>query len=89
MIALLSGVPVIPVAVWGSEHALKKFRASVTVCYGEPVVFKPKGAKVTREEIEAATEEVMRRIAAMLPARYRGVYGEAVEVAEQNQLEQK
>ncbi len=31
----------------------------------------------------------MRRIAAMLPARYRGVYGEAVEVAEQNQVEQK
>ena len=89
MIALRSGVPVIPVAVWGSEHVFKKFRAPVTVCYGEPVVFKPKGAKVTREEIESATEEVMRRIAAMLPARYRGVYGEAVEVAERNQVEQK
>ncbi len=89
MIALRAGVPVLPVAIWGSEHGLKKFGAQVTICYGEPVVFKPKGAKVTREEIESATEEVMRRIAAMLPARYRGVYGEAVEVAEQNQAEQK
>lgn len=88
MIALRSGVPVLPVAIWGSEHALKKFGAHVTICYGEPVVFKPKGAKVTREEIESATEDVMRRIAAMLPDRYRGVYGETVEMREQDQAEQ-
>jgi 1-acyl-sn-glycerol-3-phosphate acyltransferase len=88
MIALRSGAPVVPVAIWGSEDVLKKFGAQVTICYGEPVVFKPKGAKITREDIEATTEEVMRRIAAMLPERYRGVYGEAVEVAEQNRVEQ-
>jgi 1-acyl-sn-glycerol-3-phosphate acyltransferase len=79
MIALRSGVPVLPVAVWGSEHALKKFRPQVTVCYGEPVIFKSKGPKVTREEIESTTGEIMRHIAIMLPERYRGVYGEAVE----------
>jgi 1-acyl-sn-glycerol-3-phosphate acyltransferase len=88
MIALRAGVPVLPVAIWGSEHALKKFRPQVTVCYGEPIVFKPKGAKVTRKEIESATQEVMYRIAAMLPERYRGVYGEAVQVAEQTKVEQ-
>jgi 1-acyl-sn-glycerol-3-phosphate acyltransferase len=77
MIALRSGAPVVPVAIWGSEDVLKKFGAQVTICYGEPVVFKPKGAKVTREDIEAATEEVMHRIAAMLPERYRGVYGDS------------
>ena len=75
MIALRSGAPVVPVAIWGSEDVFKKFGAQVTICYGEPVVFKPKGAKVTREDIEATTEEVMHRIAAMLPERYRGVYG--------------
>ena len=80
MIALRSGAPVVPVAIWGSEDVFKKFGAQVTICYGEPVVFKPKGAKVTREDIEATTEEVMHRIAAMLPERYRGVYGEAVEI---------
>lgn len=88
MIALRSGVPVLPVAIWGSENALKKFGADVTICYGEPVVFKPQGTKVTREEIESTTEDVMRRIAAMLPDRYRGVYGEAGEITEQNQAEQ-
>lgn len=74
MIALRSGVPVIPVAIWGSEDVLKKFGARVTISYGEPIVFKPKGKKVTREDIDNATTEVMQHIAAMLPPNYRGVY---------------
>jgi 1-acyl-sn-glycerol-3-phosphate acyltransferase len=74
MIALRTGVPVIPVAIWGSENVLKKLGARVTICYGEPLVFKPKGAKVTREDIEEVTQTVMRKIATMLPAEYRGVY---------------
>ncbi len=76
MIALRSGVPVLPVAIWGSENALKKFGADVTISYGKPITFKPAGKKITREDIESTTEEVMRQIAAMLPAQYRGVYGE-------------
>ncbi|GCE25876.1 1-acyl-sn-glycerol-3-phosphate acyltransferase [Dictyobacter alpinus] len=76
MIALRSGVPVIPVAIWGSENALKKFGAHVTISYGEPMLLKPKGSKITREDIAEATDEVMKRIAEMLPERYRGVYGD-------------
>lgn len=76
MIALRTGVPVVPVAIWGSENALKKFRAPVTISYGEPIVFKPKGKKITRADIDEATETVMHKIAAMLPAEYRGVYEE-------------
>lgn len=77
MIALRSGVPVIPVAIWGSENALKKFGARVTIVYGEPIELKPQGAKITREDINNATEQVMQSIATMLPAQYRGVYGNA------------
>lgn len=76
MIALRSGVPVVPVAVWGSEHVLKKFRPRVTIAFGPPVILKPEGAKITREDINASTEQVMRSIASMLPPAYRGVYGE-------------
>lgn len=76
MIALRAQVPVIPVAIWGSEDSFKKFAAPITVHYGEPIILKPKGAKITREDIDGATTEVMQRIAAMLPARYRGVYAE-------------
>ncbi len=76
LIALRAGVPVVPVAIWGSEKALKKFGAPITISYGQPIVLKPKGKKITREDIDAATETVMRKIAEMLPAEYRGVYGE-------------
>lgn len=74
MIALRSGVPVVPVAIWGSEKVLKEFGSHVTISFGEPIVFKPKGAKMTREDIENATDRTMQAIAAMLPAEYRGVY---------------
>ena len=74
MIALRSGVPVIPVAIWGSEKALKAFRPRVNIVFGEPVTLTPKGNKITREDIEEATDAVMRRIALMLPPQYRGVY---------------
>ncbi|HVB22543.1 MAG TPA: lysophospholipid acyltransferase family protein [Ktedonobacteraceae bacterium] len=76
MIALRSGVPVVPVAIWGSEKTFKKFRPQVTISYGEPMVLKPKGKKVTRGDINEATEQVMRKIAEMLPPEYRGAYSE-------------
>lgn len=85
MIALRSDVPILPVAIWGSEKMLKKFGAEVHITFGEPLHCKPKGAKITREDIEFATEETMRQIAAMLPARYRGVYGDAVQAPEQQE----
>ncbi len=82
MIALRTGVPVVPVAIWGSEKALKEFRPRVTIHYGEPVILKPKGMKITRQDIDEATDQVMCRIASMLPPEYRGVYaGEVTEVA--------
>jgi 1-acyl-sn-glycerol-3-phosphate acyltransferase len=83
MIALRAGVPVVPVAIWGSEKVLKKFGARVTISYGKPVVLRPKGAKITREDTEEATKEIMHRIASMLPPEYRGVYGDQQD--EQNQ----
>lgn len=76
MIALRSGAPVLPVAISGSEHALKKFRPRITISYGEPLVLHPKGNKVTKDDVKDATETIMRRIAAMLPESYRGVYNE-------------
>lgn len=76
MIALRAGVPVVPVAVCGSEHALKKFRPRITITYGEPMILRPKGSKITKGDISEATETVMRRIAEMLPPAYRGVYGD-------------
>ena len=82
MIALRSGVPVIPVAIYGSEKAFKKFRPRITITYGEPMILAPKGKKITREGIDEATEQVMLRIASMLPPEYRGVYAEKLSASE-------
>jgi 1-acyl-sn-glycerol-3-phosphate acyltransferase len=76
MIALRSGAPVVPVAIYGSEKAFKKFRPRITITFGEPMILKPKGKKITREDIDDSTEQVMLRIASMLPPEYRGVYAE-------------
>ena len=82
MIALRSGAPVVPVAIYGSDKALKKFRPRVTITYGEPMLLTPKGKKITREDIDEATEQVMLRIASMLPPEYRGVYTEKLSESE-------
>ena len=82
MIALRSGVPVVPVAIYGSEKAFKKFRPRITITYGEPMLLAPKGKKTTREDIDEVTEQVMLRIASMLPPEYRGVYAEKLSASE-------
>jgi 1-acyl-sn-glycerol-3-phosphate acyltransferase len=76
MIALRSGAPVVPVAIYGSEKAFKKFRPRIIISFGEPMVLAPKGKKITREDIDASTQQVMQHIASMLPPEYRGVYAE-------------
>ena len=82
MIALRSGAPVVPVAIYGSEKAFKKFRPRITIIFGKPMILKPKGKKITREDIDESTEHVMLRIASMLPPEYRGVYAEKLADSE-------
>lgn len=74
MIALRADVPVVPVAIHGSEYALRRFRPRVTMVCGAPMHLQPKGAKITKDDIKSATETIMRQIAEMLPESYRGVY---------------
>ena len=89
MIALRAGVPVIPVAIQGSENSFKKFRPRVTITYGEPMLLKPKGTKITKDDVREATDTVMRRIASMLDPTYRGVYGDKIgeETTTENPLD--
>jgi 1-acyl-sn-glycerol-3-phosphate acyltransferase len=82
MIALRSGAAVLPVAIYGSENAFKKFRPRITITFGEPMILTPKGKKITRQDIDESTEQVMLRIASMLPPEYRGVYAEKLAASE-------
>jgi 1-acyl-sn-glycerol-3-phosphate acyltransferase len=84
LIALRSGVPVLPMAITGSQRLglpqmflrLPWPRQHVTITYGKPFVLE-KPARINAESAKAATQEIMERIAALLPPEYRGYYGDA------------
>jgi 1-acyl-sn-glycerol-3-phosphate acyltransferase len=81
-LAYVSGAPIIPAAITNTDQvarALTSFRRiPVTLTYGEPMYLGEAGqrARPTAEQLEAATTELMCRIAAMLPPHYRGVYAD-------------
>ncbi len=81
-LALKAGVPVLPVAIAGTERFfddLKRFRRPrLRVTFGEPFAFSPYTDGRRREQRRRAADEVMVRIARMLPPRYRGVYEDRV-----------
>ena len=80
LLALRTGAPVLPVAIWGTERvklpAYLFERTRVQVVFGEPFSV-GRSQRPRREEIAQATDLIMKRIAALLPAECRGVYGEA------------
>src|SRR5439155_974325 len=77
LIALRSGAPVLPVAIWGTEHVKLPRdlfrRTKAHVRFGESYRL-PNPGRITREAIAAGTDEIMHRIAELLPAEYRGEY---------------
>lgn len=80
LLALKTGVPVIPAAIYGSETAVaewKHLRKPRMVChFGAPLNFAPLD-RVNREAgLETYTTEMMCQMAAMLPEKYRGFYAD-------------
>lgn len=87
LLALRTGAPILPVAVWGTEGVTLPAaffrRTEVHIVYGEPFRLPPV-ERVRKDTVKQATEEIMRRIAALLPPQYRGVYaGTAAPAAAQ------
>jgi 1-acyl-sn-glycerol-3-phosphate acyltransferase len=73
-----AGVPVIPVAIWGTEKAVAQLkrlrRAEIHVRFGKPLDL-PKLERADREAVlQHNTDRIMCSIARMLPEQYRGVY---------------
>ena len=78
-IALHMGVPILPVSIAGTE----KFRnlkwcffhhPRITVTFGHPFIPPPTDGKSTKDQRNELMNDIMRRIAALLPQEYRGVY---------------
>ncbi len=82
-LAYRANVPMLPVVVYGQEKtfaALRKLRrATIHVTFGPPFSPPPVEGKASLDEIHALTEEIMYRLAAMLPPEYRGVYADVEE----------
>jgi 1-acyl-sn-glycerol-3-phosphate acyltransferase len=78
LIALRTGAPVLPIAIWGTEHVKLPRdvirRTHTHVRFGKPFTLEKSGAKITREDVQRGTERIMREIAALLPEKYRGVW---------------
>jgi len=79
VIAHRAGVPIWPMAHWGGENFwpnLKRFkRTPVTVRVGKPFIIEPQGSmtKTVRQEV---ADEIMTRIAILMPEKYRGPYAQ-------------
>jgi 1-acyl-sn-glycerol-3-phosphate acyltransferase len=80
-LAARSGVPVVPAGFTGTERALADLRRwrrpRITLTFGPPLYLPlPETANAAERKAVLAqhTETLMRRIAALLPAAYRGVY---------------
>ncbi len=80
VIALRSGVPIVPVAVSGTETvsipSVFFRRTRVRIAFGQPFTL-PRGRRLTTELAEESTTLIMKEIAALLPEAYRGTYAGA------------
>lgn len=77
-LAATTGAPVLPMASIGQEslfaNARRFRRTAISIEFGEP--FTLPAAGLTQANLSATSDAVMRRIAAMLPLGYRGVYSD-------------
>lgn len=78
LIALRTGVPILPVGISGSEGSVKRMftlrQPHLTVRVGQPYTIPPLERGNRDELLKHWTDEVMLRIAALLPEKYHGFY---------------
>jgi 1-acyl-sn-glycerol-3-phosphate acyltransferase len=79
-LALRSGAPLLPIAHWGGEDFSKNIkrlkRTDFHIRVGEPFKLDPGKERVTRETRQEMVDEMMYRLAALLPQYYRGAYAD-------------
>lgn len=77
-LALRSGAPLLPVAHWGGEIFLSNLkrlkRTDFHIRVGESFKLEPGNQRVTKEIRQQMVDEMMYRLAALIPEAYRGAY---------------
>jgi 1-acyl-sn-glycerol-3-phosphate acyltransferase len=87
-LAARSGFPVNPIAITGTQDKvilgnLKRFRkSSITLTSSTPFIIPPLPKQDRDAALQKATDEIMCRIAVLLPERYRGAYAGHPRVSE-------
>ncbi|MCJ7551752.1 MAG: 1-acyl-sn-glycerol-3-phosphate acyltransferase [Anaerolineae bacterium] len=81
LLAMRSGAPLLPMAYYGGEkfrdNLRKLRRTDFHIAVGEPFMLSPGERHINSESRQELADALMYRIAALLPAAYRGVYAEA------------
>jgi 1-acyl-sn-glycerol-3-phosphate acyltransferase len=83
-LAARTGCPIVPIAVWGTEVGLRgaMLRKPLHFRVGQPYVIEMKGSKIPWHRMNELTEELMLRIAALMPGQYWGFYRERMAQAD-------
>ena len=80
LLAIRSGVPILPVVFYGNEnltHNLRSLRPTdMKIKVGVPFTINFGHESISRDFREEVTDEVMYQIALLLPEAYRGVYSD-------------
>lgn len=78
LLAIKTGAPIVPVGLAGTENAFKRLftfrKAHIVARFGKPFTIAEIPRENREEALQKATDEVMCRIAALLPERYWGFY---------------
>jgi 1-acyl-sn-glycerol-3-phosphate acyltransferase len=85
-LALRSGAPLLPVAHWGGETFLTNLkrlkRTDFHIRVGKPFRLDPGNLRVSKAVRQQMVDEMMYRLAALLPEYYRGAYADLENTTE-------
>lgn len=86
-LALHSKAPLLPLANWGGENFLKNLkrgrRTDFYIRVGKPFKLNAHGERLSGEVRQKIADEMMYKLASLLPERYRGVYADLEKASEQ------
>jgi 1-acyl-sn-glycerol-3-phosphate acyltransferase len=77
-LAVRSQCPIVPIAIWGTEGGLRgaMLRKPIHIRIGQPFFAEVQGTKIPFDRMNELTEEMMLRLAGLMPESYWGFYHE-------------